>query len=352
MFIWSTAHAVPPNAYSQAECLDSFLKSSQYPDLSHSSQVLLRRILSGDNGIKTRHLALDSIDDAFGLHPDVLHQRFETHAPALSIEAAQKALDQAGVRASDLDAVIISTCTGYLCPGLTSYVSELLGLDSSLVLLDLVGHGCGAAVPNLRNAHALVHSGQASKVLCICVEVCSAAFYLDDDPGVLISACLFGDAAAAAVCSLQPSSHHREVQTIAMHSSLHPEHRDLLRFEHREGMLRNILSPVTPQLAAESTYADLKAVLKAEGISSDSIQTWITHAGGKRVLDALSERLELQPSDLSVSRKLLAKFGNTSSPFVLMVLEEQIKLNAPSGYWWMNTFGAGFSSHGILLRAE
>lgn len=73
---------------------------------------------------------------------------------------------------------------------------------------------------------------------------------------------------------------------------------------------------------------------------------------GKRVLDALSERLELQPSDLSVSRKLLAKFGNTSSPFVLMVLEEQIKLNAPSGYWWMNTFGAGFSSHGILLRAE
>jgi hypothetical protein len=38
-------------------------------------------------------------------------------------------------------------------------------------------------------------------VLSICVEVSSAAMYLDDDPGVLISACLFGDGAGAAVLS-------------------------------------------------------------------------------------------------------------------------------------------------------
>jgi hypothetical protein len=35
-----------------------------------------------------------------------------------------------------------------------------------------------------------------------------------------------------------------------------------------------------------------------------------------------------------------------------MALEEQIKRDAPGGYWWMNSFGAGFSSHGILLKAE
>src|SRR5258708_2888971 len=95
-------------------------------------------------------------------------------------------------------------CTGYLCPGLTSYVSERLGLRSDALLLDLVGQGCGAALPNLRTAEALLGAGRARRVLSICVEVCSAAYYLDDDPGVLVSACLFGDGAGAAVLSNDP----------------------------------------------------------------------------------------------------------------------------------------------------
>ena len=137
-----------------------------------------------------------------------------------------------------------------------------------------------------------------------------------------------------------------------MQSNLRPEDRNLLRFEHKDGMLRNILSPDTPKLAAESALSDLQAVLNREGLSQDSIQAWITHAGGKRVLDALSLKLGLRPAELEVSRKLLKHFGNTSSAFVLMALEEHMKLPSPPGYWWMNSFGAGFSSHGILLETE
>ena len=46
----------------------------------------------------------------------------------------------------------LSPPTGYLCPGLTSYVADNLKIPADHVLLDLVGHGCGAAVPNLRQA--------------------------------------------------------------------------------------------------------------------------------------------------------------------------------------------------------
>ncbi len=351
MYILSAAHAVPSTSYTQSECLRSFLSSPQFPLLKPVSQTLLRRILGGDNGITSRHLALSPIDDAFQLIPDVLHRRFEVHAPTLSAEAALKALKRSDLGKEQIDAVVISTCTGYLCPGLTSYVSELLGLDSSLIYLDLVGHGCGAAIPNLRTAHALIHSGQADKVLSICVEVCSAAFYLDDDPGVLISACLFGDAAAAVVCSSEPSSKLRKIQCVDLQSNLRPEDRDLLRFEHKNGMLRNILSPETPALAAQSAATDLNTVLLRNGIQQDSIRAWITHAGGKRVLDALTDQLQLQYTDLDISRQLLDRFGNTSSAFVLMALEEHILKGSPNGYWWLNSFGAGFSSHGILLAA-
>ena len=139
------------------------------------------------------------LDEAFSLDPNTLHARFADNAPKLAAEAARKAMRQAGVEPSEIDALLISTCTGYVCPGLTSYVSELLGLRSGIQLADLVGHGCGAALPNLQLGSALLSSGQAKRVLSVCVEICSAAFYVDNDPGVLISACLFADGGGALV---------------------------------------------------------------------------------------------------------------------------------------------------------
>jgi alkylresorcinol/alkylpyrone synthase len=47
---------------------------------------------------------------------------------------------------------------------------------------------------------------------------------------------------------------------------------------------------------------------------------------------------------------MLARYGNLSSPFVLFVLDEALRRNAPGGWWWMSSFGAGFSCHGALLK--
>src|SRR4029077_6551036 len=146
-------------------------------------------------------------------------------------------------------------------PGLSSYIVERLGLPTGIVALDLVGQGCGAAVPNLQTAHALLESRRAPRVLSICVEVCSAAFYLDDDPGVLISACLFGDGAGAAVLA-NAANGGRRVEWKGSGSVLQPLDRDLLRFEQKRGMLRNILAPEVPSLAArhaEKVFAETLA---------------------------------------------------------------------------------------------
>ena len=93
------------------------------------------------------------------------------------------ALERAGVRVNEIDALIICTCTGYLCPGLTSYVAEQLGLRPNAFLQDLVGLGCGAAIPMLRAASHVIAAQPDAVVACVAVEICSAAFYLDDDPG-------------------------------------------------------------------------------------------------------------------------------------------------------------------------
>ena len=89
----------------------------------------------------------------------------------------------AGSRPAQIDAVVVSTCTGYLCPGLSGYVVERLGLRADVQAYDLVGQGCAAALPNLQLGRSLLGSGAAEHVLSVCVEVSSAAMYLDDDPG-------------------------------------------------------------------------------------------------------------------------------------------------------------------------
>ena len=83
---------------------------------------------------------------------------------------------------------------------------------------------------------------------CVAVEICSAAFYLDDDPGVLVSACLVGDGAAATIWRREPGPRPLRCGDF---STLHqPAYRDRIRFGMRQGKLCNLLHPSVPGLAA------------------------------------------------------------------------------------------------------
>ena len=350
MFIVGLGTAAPSQRYVQRESWDASQGHVQFRNLQPRSRAIVKKVLCGDNGIASRHLALDSLGEIFDPTPDVLQARFTKHAPALATEAAQLALKDAGCQPDEIDAILISTCTGYLCPGLTSYVNERLGLRPNVFTLDLVGQGCGAALPNLRTAEAILTAGRAKKALSICVEVCSAAFFLDDDPGVLISACLFGYGAGAAVLSNEPSQKNRRVEWKFGSSCLAPEKRDALRFGHKNGMLRNILLPQVPQIAGEEAAKLFAQSLADAGVKREDIAGWILHTGGRDVLLALRDKLGLLESDVRHSAAVLREFGNISSPTVYFVLERALHDTVPDGLWWMCSFGAGFSCHGALLE--
>lgn len=352
MFIIGLGTANPPYCYSQRECWEVLQGAEAFHRLKPGSRTVLRKVLLGQNGISHRRLALDSLEEAFDLTPDTLHARFLRHAPVVASEAARRALVAACTEVGEIDAVLVSTCTGYLCPGLTSYIIELLGLPREVLALDLVGQGCGAMLPNLRTAEALLASRRCNRVLSIAVEICSAAFYIDDDPGVLISACLFGDGAAAAVLSRNPIPQFRRLEWLGSRSTTRFEDRDLLRFEQRGGMLRNILGREVPGLAAAHAASVVAQVTGAAGLHPRDIGEWILHAGGREVLAALRVRLELEEDSLAPSTEVLQEFGNLSSPFVLFVLDRVLQQERPGGYWYLGSFGAGFSSHGALLKAD
>lgn len=341
MYLQSLATAVPEAAFTQAQCWDIISRSSARHRLHKRSLLILRSILRGDHGVATRHFAVPGIEGVFDLDPDQLNLAFREAAPKLAIRALRPALERAGVRPADLDALFICTCTGYLCPGLTSYVAEALGLPANACLHDVVGLGCGAAIPALRATSHLLSAQPDALAACVAVEICSAAFYLDDDPGVLISACLFADGAAATIWRGRPAG---GAPRCFGFRSLHlPGDRDKLRFETRQGKLRNLLDRSVPELAAGA----VGRLWRERG--SRAVSRVVAHAGGRDVLEAIQPAVEGHP--LAASEAVLRRCGNMSSPSVLFALEETLRTASPGpeGDFWLVSFGAGFSAHSCRI---
>lgn len=350
MFINGIETAVPQHRYSKLECWEAFRRSEWFNRLGPRAHAVAQAVLLRDNGIETRHLALDSLDEVFDIEPNALHARFLANAPQLSRQAGAGAIERSGLQPSSIDAVVVSTCTGYLCPGLSGYVAEALGLRADVQAFDLVGQGCAAALPNMRLSSSLLASGQCNHVLSVCVEVCSAAMYLDEDPGVLISACLFGDGAGAMVLSRRPQEHLRRIEWMHAESLVAPAERDALKFEQRDGLLRNILTRQVPRLAAHYAEQVLDKALDRTHVSRGDIGTWIMHPGGRDVLHALEAQMGLARQDLRYSAAVLRDYGNLSSASVYFVMKEALRDHCEPGAWWMSSFGAGLSCHGALLE--
>lgn len=322
-----------------------FWNSDTRRGLLPRSAWIVDKVLNGDNGIDKRHFALPNVRDLPAYDAEALCRAFEREAPKLAAEALRDALEKARLTARELDALIVCTCTGYICPGLTSHVAEQVGLRGDAFLLDLVGLGCGAAVPSLRNAASVVAADPKARVAVVAVEICSAAFYLDDDPGVLISACLFGDGASASIWNGSPAGGPgwRACDFDTLHL---PEDREILRFENRGGKLRNRLHRSVPEKAAKAVKSLYDRSLSRNGRPVAQV---IAHSGGRDVLLAIEEALPER--DLAPSRIVLCNFGNMSSPSVMFALDEYLSNNytEPEGDLWLVSFGAGFAAHSLRL---
>jgi len=342
MYLHALATAVPDAVYTPQDCLQLAQTPAIKSRINRRSSLILQSILRSDHGIAKRHFAVADIEHVFDLNPDELNAAFRSAAPQLAGRALTSALEQTNLRPSAIDALLVCTCTGYLCPGVTSYVAEQLGLRSDAFLQDLVGLGCGAAIPTLRAASHVLAAKPESVVACVAVEICSAAFYLDDDPGVLISACLFGDGAAATLWRSTPGPSGLRVFSF---DTLHrPADRDKIRFEQRNGKLRNLLDRTVPELAAGA----VKELWDRRG--ARPISRVISHSGGRDVLEALAP--VVAPYPLEASTRVLRDYGNMSSPSVLFALQESLREPNRDGDFWLVSFGAGFSAHSCRLGLD
>jgi predicted naringenin-chalcone synthase len=344
VYIASIATAVPDCSVDQATAAE-LLRTHFGPQLTPRSLGLIRTSFSHP-GIRKRHFAIDDPARIMVETADQRIERFTAKTVDLAARAVGSALEQAGVPLDQVRALVVNSCTGYICPGISTYLVERLGLSRTIGLYDLVGSGCGGALPNLQLVEALLKAN-GGVVVSVSVEICSATFQMGNDTSLILSNALFGDGAAAAVLWNRPHG----LELVASAARHLPEQREAIRFVHRQGQLHNQLSRKLPELVKKAASEVVSDLLSQKGLTTADIGHWALHTGGEKIINAVRDGVGIPEERLRPTRAILAEYGNMSSPTVWFVLQEILENGiSPGDLCVMLAYGAGLSAHACLLR--
>ncbi len=347
IYLRSLATANPAMYVTGATALAGLQES--YAMTAAERDLYERLLLHGP--IRGRYVGLDHPRDAAQTDPDDLNRRFHRFGRQIATAAAGKALEAAGVAAADVTALVTNTCTGYLCPGMSSYLAEDLHLDDAVGVFDLMGMGCGGALPNLQCAAGALARRADGPVLCVAFEVCSATLFMGPQGDLVVSNALFGDGAAAAVVAASDNGPVGPVRLIDFESGLFPTQRELLRYRLEGGRLRNVLSRRVPVVGARAAARVVDRLLARHDLRREDIAHWVVHAGGTTVLERIGEQLGLDRHALRHAYAVLREYGNMSSPSVLFVLHRLLDDDPPAAgdRGILLSFGAGFTAFAALV---
>jgi predicted naringenin-chalcone synthase len=342
--IASVGLAAPPFSMSQVQSGEHLI--ARFKDRMSSRSLSLMKKLFSHPSIMHRHFAIDDQEAFFSEDPDIRVERFTRWSIDLSAQAILAALTQAGLTTDAVSVLVVNTCTGYICPGISTYLIEKLALSRQVQAYDLVGSGCGGAIPNIQIAESLLGTNGGTAV-SVSVEICSATFQMEDDLSLIVSNTLFGDGAAAAVLWERPEG----LELISSSSRYVPEDRDAIRYIHKNGQLHNQLATNLPHLIKKAVSQVVGDVLEQRSLEVKDVKYWAIHPGGEKIINMIKGEIGLSETQLRATRAILSEYGNMSSPTVWFVLRELLDKGIEEGEWClMAAFGAGLSAHAFLLR--
>lgn len=286
-------------------------------------------------GIRERHIAGEG----------------ETTA-SLSVGAAWQALDRAGIRASDLDLIIVATSSpDYLLPPVSSMIQDQLGASCGAFM---VTAGCTGFVYALATAQQFIAGGAYKNILVIGAEVISPAVDWTDRNTCV----LFGDGAGAVV--LQASDEPSGVLSFTLGS-------DGSGAEHLIMPGGGVANPPSQRMIDERTHyirmngrevfkfatrvmgrAAIEAVEKA-GLTIDDIDLLIPHQANARIIELAARQVGLPMDKVFVN---IQHYGNTSAASIPIALVEAIEQGrcTENSTLLLVGFGAGLTWASAVVR--
>lgn len=254
------------------------------------------------------------------------HAAEEENTSQMSTAAARDALEMAGVRAKDLDLIIVATSTpDYLTPPVSSQVQDMLGADN-VGAFTLVT-GCTGFVYGLATAQQFIASGAAENVLVVGAELISR--FVDwEDRGTCV---LFGDGAGAVVVQAtdEPSgvlsfvlgsdgSGAEHLILPAGGTAIPVSHEALVKGQHYLQMNGREVFKFATRVLGKS----LRQAIAEADLTSDDIDLIIPHQANVRIIESAARQAKLAKEKVFVN---IQKYGNTSAASIPIALCEALE---------------------------
>ena len=268
----------------------------------------------------------------------------------LAVEAARRAMEAAGVTASDIDLLIVGTTTpDIIFPSTACLVQHRIGANGCAAFD--VNAACSGFIFALSTADKFVRTGASKCALVIGAETLTRM--LDwSDRGTCV---LFGDGAGAVV--LKPSS---EPGILSTHLHADGAHKELLynpvgvsagfKLDEKNAGVRVLMTGNDVfKVAVKTLDAVVEETLAANHLEKSAIDWLVPHQANLRIITATAKRL-----DMSMDRVIVTvdQHGNTSSASVPLALDHAVrsgKIQAGQMVL-MEAFGGGFTWGSALVR--
>ncbi len=287
-------------------------------------------------GISERHIAAD-----------------DENTSDLATRAAERALEMAGVKAEDLDLIVVGTITGdYPWPATACIVQSNLGAVNAGAFD--VSAACSGFLYALSTAVDRIEAGRSKKVLVIGAEILSRVVDWEDRNTCI----LFGDAAGAVVVEAQESEHgilsthlHADGTHLKLlyqpgfGTKLVPNEESLKNKEYTLKMEGNEVFKV-----AVRSMADVAEIaLKANDMSVEDVDLFIPHQANIRILKATAKRIGFKEDQVYVN---VDRFGNTSGATIPLAMDEANRAGKlkEGDIVLLDAFGGGFTWASVLMR--
>lgn len=316
------------------------------------------RIIGTGSSIPNRKVTNDDLAKIMDTSDEWIYSRTGIHnrhlveqetTTGMASEAAQKAMENAGVTPEEIDLIIVGTVSGDMCyPSTACMVQAEIGAVNA-VAYD-ISAGCSGFLFSLNSAHAYIQSGMYQCALVIGAETLSKMMDWNDR-----STCvLFGDGAGAAIVKADNVG----IRAVTQYSNgagggvLFCKNRGSnnpfitsdtkLHYTNMEGQ-------EVFKFAVKMVPKCVQEVVEKAGLSVEDVDYFLLHQANKRIIESVSKRLKV-PIDKFPTN--IEHYGNTSAASIPILLDElnRKKTFQKGDIIVMSGFGAGLTWGATLIE--
>jgi alkylresorcinol/alkylpyrone synthase len=268
-----------------------------------------------------------------------------------AVQAIGACVSKAGIAKDEITDIIFVSTTGLATPSMDALIINKMRLDPHINRTPVWGLGCGGGVSGMAKAHTLAIADPAAVVLLVAVELCSLTLIKNDySKSNFIGSSLFSDGIAACIIKGDKHGIDQAITYQASSSKLYYDSLEVMGWDFQDTGFKVLFSKDIPTFIHQHIKNDIDSFLTKQGLVLNDIKNFIFHPGGKKVLDAYKDALQVEGDFLENTHQVMKDNGNMSSVTVLYVLEKFMQDGYNDGYGLMLAMGPGFSSEMVLLK--